>query len=180
MSIVGMVDNRVALEKRKTAVAAAAPEDRAAAAEPHPQGVPSNVVNQLVAYIPVEIITVWVALIAVLNNPKPPPGGKVSDADWSTHWIAAIICAVIASLLAYGLAYRKTKDTPGVEFKPPWFQMIAAPVAFMAWVISLPESPLQSASWYTVSAGAFIVTVSTVAITTMAYILGQAGRFSTT
>ena len=170
MSVVGMVDNKVALEKRKA---------RGKPDEPpvEVKGVPANVVNQLVAFIPTEIITLWVALIAVLNDPKAPTGKKLCHADWSTHWYCAIGFAVLASLLVLGLAYRKFKDTEGIDFKWPVFQMLAAPIAFMAWAISLPEGPLRSACWYSEEAGAFIVTVATVAITTVGYIAGETKRF---
>ena len=163
-----MVDNKVALEKRKGQ--AAPPPDK-------PVGVPTNIVNQLVAFIPTEVITLWVALLAVLNDPKAPKGKKICQADWSTHWVLAVVFALCAVLLTLGLAYRKFKDTPGVTFKWPVFQMAAAPAAFLAWAVSLPESPLESACWYTQAAGAFIVTSATVLITTIGYILGETQRF---
>lgn len=174
-----MVDNKVALERRKAVAPAGAGAAAAAAAPPAdaPVGVPTNVVNQLVAFIPTEVITIWVALLAVLNDPKPPPGKDICQADWSTHWILAIVVALLGSLLTLGLAYRKFADTPDVAFKWPIFQMIAAPVAFMAWAIALPESPLQSACWYTPAAGSFVVMFATVAVTTVGYILGENQRF---
>ncbi len=61
MSIVSMVDNKVASVAGPPAAGTSV-------------GVPSNIVNQLVAYIPTEIITIWVALIAVLNDPQAASG----------------------------------------------------------------------------------------------------------
>jgi hypothetical protein len=190
MSIVSMVDNKVVQEKRKAdaaaaaAAAAAAPAGGAPAApapaapDPGtPVGVPSNVVNQLVAYIPTEVITVWVALIAVLNDPKPPANKPLCQANWGTQWKLAAAAAALAVLLTVGFAYRKFADTPGVSFKLPLFAMLAAPVAFLAWAIALPAGPLRSACWYTDQAGAFIVTITTVGIASVAYIFGQGDRF---
>lgn len=188
MSIVSMVDNKVVQEKRKAVASAATAAEAAAAAagEPAPTpapdpgapaGVPSNVVNQLVVYIPTEVITLWVALIAVLNDPKPPTGKTICHADWSTHWTLAALAAVLSALLTLGFAYRKFADTPGVEFKLPLFGMLAAPAAFLAWAVALPEGPLRSACWYSEEAGAFIVTFATVGIATLAYMLGQGERF---
>jgi hypothetical protein len=145
MSIVSMVDNKVIHEKRKAEQAGTLPDPGA------PVGVPSNLVTQLVAFIPTEIITVWVALIAVLNDPKAPAGKKICHADWSTQWKLAIAAAVLATLLTLGFAYRKFADTPGVSFKIPLFAMLAAPLAFLAWAIALPEGPLRSACWSTSS-----------------------------
>jgi hypothetical protein len=173
MSIVGMVDNKVALEKRK-AQPDQDPESPPQGAIP---GVQANVLNQLVAYIPTEIITLWVALIAILNDPSTDLGQDICHADWSTHWILAAVFAGLAAALTLGLAYRKFKDTDGVSFKWPVFQMVAAPLAFLAWAVALPEGPLRSACWYTEEAGAFIVTVATVALTTIGYILGENKRF---
>jgi hypothetical protein len=169
MSIVSMVDNKVLQEKRKVEGDAADPGT--------PVGVPANLVNQLVAWIPTEIITLWVALIAVLNDPKPPAGKSICQANWSTHWILAIAAAALAALLTVGFAYRKFKETPGVSFKLPLFAAIAAPAAFVAWAIALPEGPLRSACWYSEEAGAFIVTFATVGIASLAYILGQGQRY---
>ncbi len=87
---------------------------------------------------------------------------------------------MLAVLLTLGFAYRKFVDTPGVEFKLPLFGMLAAPVAFLAWAIALPEGPLRSACWYSEEAGAFIVTIATVGIASLAYIFGQGGPFKTT
>jgi hypothetical protein len=169
MSIVSMVDNKVIQEKRKGGEPAPDPGT--------PVGVPSNVVNQLVAYIPTEIITVWVALIAVLNDPKAPEGKTICHAEWSTHWLLAGAAGVLASLLTFGFAYRKFADTPNVTFKVPVFGMLAAPLAFLAWAVALPEGPLRSACWYNEEAGAFIVTIATVGIASLAYIFGQGERF---
>jgi hypothetical protein len=184
MSIVSMVDNKVIQEMRNSEenAAAAAEVAAAAAGEPAPDpgtptGVPSSVVNQLVAYIPTEVITLWVALIAVLNDPKPPVGKAMCQANWSTHWKLAAAATVVSALLTLGFAYRKFADTPGVQFKLPWFGMFAAPAGFLAWAVALPEGPLRSACWYSEPAGALIVTFATVGIATLAYILGQGERF---
>jgi hypothetical protein len=166
MSIVEMVDNKVALEKRKTANG-----------DPAPGGVETNVINQIVAFIPTEIITLWVALIALLSDPKAPAKKAACHADWGTHWILAAVFAVMAMGLTLGLAYRKFKDTNGIDFKWPLFGMLAAPAAFLAWAISLPEGPLRSACWYSDEAGAFVVLATTIAITTLGYIFGQTARF---
>ena len=118
------------------------------------------------------------ALIAVLNDPKPAAGERLCQADWGTHWKLAIGGAVLAMLLTLGFAYRKFADTPGVGFKLPLFGTLAAPVAFIAWAVALPEGPLRrSACWYSEDAGAFIVTIATVGIATLAYIFGQGDRF---
>src|SRR4051794_12174376 len=109
-----------------------------APAAPVPTGVPSGIVDQLVAWVPTEILTVWVALLAVLNDPKAPRGKPICQADWHVHWELAIGASVLAIAVALGFAHRKFKDTPGATFKMPWFAMFAAPAAFLAWAIALP------------------------------------------
>ena len=161
-----MVDNKVLREKSK-----------AGDTPSTPSGVPSNVVNQLVVYVPTEIITLWVAVIAVLNDPKAPEGKAICHADWSTHWVLAGGIAVVATLLTLGFAYRKFADTDGVDFKWPLFGMMAAPLAFLAWAVALPEGPMRSACWYTEEAGGVILTIATIGIASAAYIFGQGERF---
>jgi len=172
MSIVSMVDNFVVKEKSKAEAGATG-----VVAPPEPTGVPANVINQLVAYVPTEVITIWVALIAVLHDPKPAAGENICQADWGTQWMLAAGAAALAMLLTLGFAYRKFEDTHGVEFHWPIFGMLAAPAAFLAWAIALPEGPLRSACWYTDEAGAVIVTIATVGIASLAYIFGQGSRF---
>jgi hypothetical protein len=90
--------------------------------------------------------------------------------------IFAAVAAVLAAVLTVGLTYRKAKDA-NVAFKLPVFETIAAIVAFGAWAVALPETPLASWCGYDDSAGAFIVLGTTVAVTTAGYILGKTARF---
>jgi hypothetical protein len=174
MSLVGMADNKVVVEQRKSKQVAL--DAKLHRPDDQPQGVPANVINQLTVFIPTEIITLWVALIALLNYPKAPLHQSLCQADFSGWWVATAIFAALASLITLGLTYRKFKDA-GHGFKWPLFEMVAAPTAFMAWAVALPKSPLASACWYKIDVGAFIVLATTVAITTAGYIFGKTARY---
>ena len=169
-----MADHKVIAQQRKQRnIALDADAERGADV---PKGVSANVLDQLMVYIPVEVITVWVAFLAVHNEVKAPTGEKLCHADFSGFWMITIGFAVAAALLTVGITWRKAKDTK-VNFEFPLFEMAASAVAFVAWAIALPETPMASACWYDQEAGAFIVLTTTVVITTAGYILGKTVRF---
>ena len=169
-----MADNKVVAQQRKErGVARDGDAERGADV---PKGVSANVLNQLMVFIPTEVITIWVAFIAIYNYPKAPAGKKLHEADFSDLWMLTVGFAALAAILTLGLTWRKAKDT-NVKFALPIFEMLAAAVAFTAWAIALPKTPLASASWYDQDAGAFILLVATIAITTVGYILGKTVKF---
>ncbi len=166
MSIVAMADNKVLRDQKSDARA-----DKAA-----PKGVPANIVNQLVLFIPTEIITLWVAFLSVIDPPKIAAGKKLCSGSYADYWIAFGIFALGAVVLTVGLTYRKAKDA-GRPFKVPIFETLAALAAFAAWAVALPETPLASVCGYDESTGAFIVLVATILITTAGYVFGKTARF---
>jgi hypothetical protein len=57
--------------------------------------------------------------------------------------------------------------------------MVTAPLAFVAWGLALPDTPLSNFSGYRVEIGAFIVLATTVTIAVVAWIFGQAPDYTT-
>jgi len=164
MSIVGMADNKVLRDQK------------ADGTQPAPKGVPANVVNQLVLFIPVEIITLWVALLAVLDEPKVAQGKRLCDGDFTAYWVWFLVFVLLTIFLTLGLTYRKAKDA-GQNFKLPWFETWAGVAGFAAWAVALPETPLASWCRYDEAWGSFIVLGATVGITTVGCIAGKTVRF---
>jgi hypothetical protein len=174
MSISAMINNRVAAQLSQTPPPAAlAPRgEPVGGAPPAPVGVKSTVVDQLTNYIPTETITLYVAYIAALGTLTAPAGKVLSDASFTSRWVGVGVFALVSALLALGLQYGTSRRN-GIPFKWPLFEMISAPVAFIAWALALPDTPLSSFQGYHVEIGAFIVLATTVAVASVAWVFGK-------
>lgn len=144
----------------------------AANAGPKPVGVPSNVVDQLVRWIPTETLTVYVAYIAVADRPEIPQGKKLWDADFFWQWfgVSAGVALTVAFVVLLTLGKVRQTHEP---FRWPVFEMVVGAVAFTAWSLALPDTPLLDFKDYKVEIGALLVTITTVFIAVLAYALGK-------
>lgn len=161
----------VAIQKGHDAAASATQDDGQASSTS------SGPLAQLVKYIPTETITLYIAILAALGDISAPKNGKLSDADFSSRWAWMWIMVVVTLALTLGLSYRSQKDaTKGaaLKFKLPYFDVLAAGVAFVVWALSLPSTPLRDISGYNYSAwNSVIILAGTVIIATTAYVLGK-------
>jgi hypothetical protein len=185
MSISSMVDAKLvresdttkhrasnALEKKLGLKAVVEQEPSAAGKGPQPVGVPSSVTDQLVRWIPTETLTLYVAYIAVATLPTAPKDMKLYQANFLWQWIgvfggAALTVGVVV-LLAVGKA-RAAKE----PYRWPLFEMAAAAIAFAAWALALPDTPLLTFDGYKTEIGALLVTGVTVIIAVVAYACGK-------
>jgi hypothetical protein len=185
LSITSMVDAKLVREtdtvaprdpnglEKKLGLTALVKRNRTTPEEgPRPVGVPSNVVDQLVRWIPTETLTLYIAYIAVATLPTPPEGQELHQADFFWQWLGvaagAIITAVVVVLLAVGKV-RATKE----PYRWPTFEMVAGAIAFVAFALALPDTPLLDFEGYKTEVGALIVTSVTVLIALVAYALGK-------
>lgn len=146
-----------------------------------PPSVPSSPLSQLVTYIPTETLTLYVALQAALGDVAAPQGGKVSDADFTARWAWTWILFLVTLLLAVGLSYRAQRNIDVVEFKLPVFEALAAGAAFLVWALALPSTPLRDIEGFDYTAwNSFIILGGTVAISTVAYVLGKSVSWTKT
>jgi hypothetical protein len=146
------------------------PPDRARATEP--PKVPPTVTGQLVRWIPTESITLYVAFIALLSAPTAPAGGEICEAGFTGRWIAVGAFALGTVLLAFLVHVGKVRRT-AEPFRWPMWEMSVASIAFVAWALALPDTPLQAFCGYKIEIGAFIVLTTTVLITAAADALGR-------
>jgi len=161
MSIAAMVDAKLVREHTQTTAT--------------PAGVPTNIVNQLTRWIPTETITLYVALLAVFG-PLNATADNLCKLSFTSRWVAVAAFAVVSTLLALGLTYGKARAL-NKRFTWPWFEMATSPVAFAAWALALPDTPLQSICGYNSAIGAFIVLVTTVSLAVLASILGKSPNY---
>jgi hypothetical protein len=185
MSISSMVDAKLvresdtakerqpnALEKKLGLASVVTQKPSAVGKGPQPVGVPSSVTDQLVRWIPTETVTLYVAYIAVAKLPTAPKHMKLYQADFFWQWIGVFggtaITIGFVVLLAVGKA-RAAKE----PYRWPVFEMGAAAIAFVAWAVALPDTPLLTFNGYKTEVGALLVTGVTVIIAVVAYACGK-------
>jgi len=132
----------------------AAESGKAATTSPSPVDTTYNV---LFGYIPTEVITLYVAVLAAVQQQ-----GKVTTTDWSVFWIFLIATPVIVWLV-YGAKLKAIQKPLPIKFGAwPVWEMVAATAAFSAWAFALPNSPFTRFDWYSSGlSGLAVVIVST-------------------
>jgi hypothetical protein len=127
-----------------------------------PGGDGGNAVNTalhvLFGYIPTEVLTLYVAILAVIQKPN-----SVTKADWITFW-AFLAATPLIVWLVYGakLVSAKKKIPRSLKGWPLW-EMFAATVAYVAWAFALPNTPFLTYGWYSAGlAGIGVLVASTV------------------
>lgn len=142
----------------------------AEAATPQAPAVPATAIGQLVRWIPTESITLYVAFLGVLN---PISGAaRACDAGYAGRWLALsvfLVLTVVFVVLVHVAKVRRTAE----PFRWPLFEMNVSAVAFTAWAIALPDTPLNDFCGYKIEVGGFIVLASTAVIGLVADALGR-------
>lgn len=151
MSIATMVDTRLALQQANNG-SSASPDK--------PVGAPTDIVNQITRWIPTETISIYVALLALLA-----PIAKHAP-SYESRWVLLGIVAAANPVVV--ILLTKAKTQPRVQFEMPWFEMMVAPVAFIAWAFALPDTPLSQIAQYDLKWNAAILMVTTTAIVLVA------------
>jgi hypothetical protein len=146
------------------AAATTTPTPLSATAPASPIGAPpsstsGNAVNTalhvLFGYIPTEILTLYVAVLAALHQPN-----KISQAEWNTFWVFLIATPIVVWLVYSAKVMAAKKPTPLAPSQWPIWEMFAATVAYFAWAFALPNTPLSEYSWYSSAIAAIVVLIA--------------------
>lgn len=137
--------------------AATPPTTEPTAQAPAPQGNIETALNVLFGYIPIEIITLYVAVLAAIDTE-----GTVTRAEWYAFFVFLGATPVVVWLV-YG-AKLKNAGLPlplGLRTLPMW-EMLAATVAYLAWAFALPESPFRKFEdrWYSHALAGVVVLIA--------------------
>lgn len=112
----------------------------------------------ITTYIPVEVLTLYVAVIAALR-----PATATANPAYGSHWIAFFIFLVfvpVAVWVVYATKLRSSGNALPWQL-PQWpgWEMIAGTLAYVTWAIGLPDTPFAMFSWYSPAIGGMIVLV---------------------
>ena len=139
----------------------------------------SKFLSELTKYIPSEILSAYIALIALppataaATGATPPTAYPYDGFLWAMFWVCAVLSPIVVYVLAGAKARNAGHDTPVI----PYFPMAASVIAFILWAAVLPNSVIshkypELASWVGF-AGVILGTVILSLANT--YLNGQAG-----
>jgi hypothetical protein len=170
--------NKVPVGLSEIAVAAAGmpAAEGTSSGSPPPKGMTAangvnTAMNVLFGYIPIEVVTLYVAILAAVH-PSADGGGhshtpqelEVTHTDWVIFWIFLIATPLVLWVVFAAKLKSAQKDLPMKLAAWPFWEMCAATVAFAAWAFALPETPFRDfRDWYTPGLGTFaVLAVSTI------------------
>jgi len=125
----------------------------------------NTALNVLFGYIPTEVLTLYVAILAAIQKP-----GQVTKADWITFWIFLAATPLIVWLVFGAKIVSAGKPLPWHPKGWPLWGMFAATIAYCAWAFALPNSPFTVYQWYSSSLAGISVLVASA-------VLGLLGPF---
>ena len=107
-----------------------------------------RIVGQLVAFIPAEPVTLFIAVLAAVGTE-------------SACWVRWTLLGVVAALapLWVEIHYLQKARSRKARKKVPLFEMAAGLVAFVAWSTSVPDSPWTEIGGFTTRWGLLIALV---------------------
>jgi hypothetical protein len=137
--------------------------EQATAAPSASQSSGTVLLKAVATYIPSEILTLYVAVVAVLAPVKDPT--HIPDSAWATFAIFLILTPVVVWLTFA----TKIKNAGGaLPISPhtwPMWEMSAATIAYFAWAFALPASPfIAFQDVYSPSLAGLLVTCVTAAL----------------
>ena len=103
-------------------------------------------------YIPTEILTLYVAVLAALHQP-----GRVSQPEWITFSTFSVATPIVVWLLYAAKVKAANKPIPIPPSQWPIWEMFAATIAYFAWAFALPNSPFSAYHWYSSAIAGIIV-----------------------
>ena len=125
------------------------PRARAPGRVPDAADAQERIVGQLVAFIPAESVTLFIALLAAVGT----------DAGEWVRWTLLGVVAVLAPVWVE-IHYLQKARSRKARKKVPVFEMCAGLVAFLAWSASVPESPWTEIGGFTIRWGLVIALAS--------------------
>jgi hypothetical protein len=117
----------------------------------------NTALHVLFGYIPTEVLTLYVAVLAAVQKP-----GQVTRGDWTAFWVFLVATPVIVWLV-YGTKLKAVqKPLPWKFDEWPLWEMSAAVVAYGTWAFALPNTPFTQFNWYSSGlAGISVLVAST-------------------
>ena len=122
-----------------------------------PPNTPGNSVTTalsvLTTYIPTEVLTMYVAVLAALQDPS----NKTMTSQWLTFEAFLVATPIVVWLIYSAKVKSAGKELPLSPSKWPLWEMAASMLAYTAWAIALPNTPFAQLSWYSAPLSGIVV-----------------------
>jgi hypothetical protein len=141
---------------------------RSTAENPAGQTAATSTLASIAAYIPTEILTVYVAVIAALAG-----SATTTTTGWIAFWFFFISTPIVVWLTYAAKVRQATGDVPVNPREWPVWEMIAATLAYLAWAFALPATPFAALSFYSPAIAGVIVLVVTTGLALIAPVVQQ-------
>ena len=111
--------------------------------------------NVLFGYIPTEILTLYVAVLATIHQPN-----KVTSGEWIAFW-SFLVATPVVVWLVYGAKLKALQKALPLSLATwPVWEMFAATIAYCAWALALPNTPFSEFAWYSAGLSGVVVLVA--------------------
>ena len=125
--------------------------------------------NMLIGYIPTEVLTCYVAVLAAIHGPAKATHGP----EWKT-FVAFLIATPIVLWIVYATKLLDAnKPLPLLPWRWPLWEMFAAAIAYCAWAFALPDNPFTDYAWYSSGLAAIAVLLVSTVLGLLAPLLGR-------
>jgi hypothetical protein len=128
----------------------------------------TSAMTTIATYIPTEVLTVYVAVIAALAS---------SGSSVSPRWIAFLTFAIATPAVVWMTYAAHVKQGKGHLPTPLWewprWEMLFGTIAFVAWAFALPATPFATFGWYTPAIAGVMVLVITTLLGLLAPLIAQ-------
>lgn len=123
------------------------------------QSAVTTALKVIVTYIPTEVLTLYVAVLAAIQDPNR----KSHNALWAAFYFFLIATPLVVWLVYAAKVRAASKPLPLAPKTWPVWEMFAAMVAYAAWAFALPDSPFKYyGDWYSPAlAGVIVLIIST-------------------
>jgi hypothetical protein len=122
---------------------------KAAGGSSAPDNQMTSAVKVIVTYIPTEILTLYVAVVAALNSSPNDAvaGSSTNPVPWLrvTFWAFLAVTPLAVWVLYAVKVTAARKPIPGFSQLPVW-EMVAGTIAYAAWAFALPNFPYDRSS----------------------------------
>jgi hypothetical protein len=106
----------------------------------------TSALSAIAAYIPTEVVTVYVAVLATVGVTQPANGPSFTPLP------VYVLFLVLTPIVVWGLyasrAVSAGKRLPRSLRSWPKWEMVAATLAFAVWGAAMPSSPFAAYSWF--------------------------------
>jgi hypothetical protein len=133
-----------------------------AGAKADPPGAQTGTTSALASiatYIPTEVLTVYVAILAAINPAASTSSSR--NPEWAAFLIFLVLTPVVVWAVYAGKVRAAGKKLPTRPTRWPKWEMFAATLAYAAWAFALPETPFADLGWYSAAIAAVGVLVVT-------------------